>query len=149
MYARRIRQLVGGSLMTKTLPCRMCGTPISIPAKYARATTATCLECSDTGATPFGEKFAQVHKAGWYADHLKDLESKKQQVSKDPLARLCIAIEKIPVRTYHVFAFATFMALIAAFNLNGGNYQDASNSYLALAGIGAAATLYTSRHKED
>ena len=64
--------------MTKTIPCSECGTPVTIPAKYAKATRATCLECSEAQTTshPYGEKFAQVFKAGWYADHLKNLDRK-------------------------------------------------------------------------
>ena len=31
--------------MTKTLPCRVCGKPIDIPAKYARAKSAVHPEC--------------------------------------------------------------------------------------------------------
>ena len=42
----------------------------------------------------------------------------------------------------HGFAIATVMALIAAFSLDGSKYQDAAHSYLALAGIGAAATYF-------
>lgn len=62
--------------MTKTIPCSGCGTPVSIPAKYARATRATCFECAEAQITshPYGKKFSEVFYAGWYADHLKDLE---------------------------------------------------------------------------
>ena len=61
--------------MTKTIPCSGCGTPVSIPAKYARASRATCLKCTDTRPNSLGEVF----KAGWYADHLKDLEQQDEQ----------------------------------------------------------------------
>ena len=65
--------------MTKQLPCSKCGVMVDIPAKYARARSAVCLECSDTGATPFGKKFAKVFKPGWYAEHLKNLEQDSKQ----------------------------------------------------------------------
>ena len=33
----------------KQLPCRICGTPVPIPAKYAMAKTATCSKCANEG----------------------------------------------------------------------------------------------------
>ena len=30
----------------KQLPCTVCGTPVPIPAKYARAKSATCEKCA-------------------------------------------------------------------------------------------------------
>ena len=59
--------------MTKILPCQVCGKPVTISTKYSRALKATCSSCGETGATPFGEKFAQVFKAGWYADHVRNV----------------------------------------------------------------------------
>lgn len=32
--------------MPKQLSCRICGTPVTIPAKYARAKSATCKKCA-------------------------------------------------------------------------------------------------------
>ena len=34
----------------KQLPCRVCGTPVPIPAKCARAKSAVCLECANKQA---------------------------------------------------------------------------------------------------
>ena len=34
------------SFSGKTLPCSVCGKPVQVPAKYGRAKTATCSDCS-------------------------------------------------------------------------------------------------------
>ena len=36
----------------KQLPCSVCGTPVSIPAKYARAKSATCEKCASKELKP-------------------------------------------------------------------------------------------------
>ena len=34
----------------KQLPCTVCGEPVTIPANYARAKSAVCLECANKQA---------------------------------------------------------------------------------------------------
>ncbi len=60
-------------MTTALLPCSECGTLVTIPARFGGTTSATCLKCSDTGATPFSEKFSELFYAGWYSDLLKHI----------------------------------------------------------------------------
>ena len=36
----------------KQLPCTVCGEPVTVPAKYARAKSATCEKCARQEAKP-------------------------------------------------------------------------------------------------
>lgn len=94
------------------------------------------------------EELGRMFADGWMRRR-KPVKEEPKKNSMDPLARLCVVIEKIPFRSHHGFAIATVMALIAAINLDGGKYQNASNSYLALAGIGAFATHFSYKHRDD
>ena len=38
--------------MPKQLPCRICGTPVTIPAKYAMAKGAVCSTCGPINSAP-------------------------------------------------------------------------------------------------
>ena len=42
---QRWENLRAGSETAKHLPCSVCGEPVPIPAKYARAKSATCGQC--------------------------------------------------------------------------------------------------------
>ena len=94
------------------------------------------------------EELGRMFADGWMRRR-KPVKEEPKKNSMDPLARLCVAIEKIPFRSHHGFAIAMVMALIAAINLDGGKYQNASNSYLVLAGIGAATTHFTYKYRDD
>ena len=125
--------------MTKTIPCTECGTPVNIPAKYARATRATCLKCDD-----------EVFKAGWYADHLKDLEQKAFDREVE-LWKKDLGLDKkspgFKFKTMHGWAIATVLALMAAsyFSGKGSDYYG----YWLLSGAGAAATIFTYESRND
>ena len=71
--------------MTKWLPCRLCGSPIQIPAKYAMVKTVAHPECEaaakagvDFNAEPdYGDDFDDL-----WAEFVADYEANKDEIKK-------------------------------------------------------------------
>ena len=138
--------------MPTTLFYQWCGKNVTISEKYAgRIKKAECLECgTNLSSVIEGNKFDEVLKAGWYADHLKDLEQKAFKREYE-LWKIDLGLDKKPrgfkFKTMHGWAIATVLALMAAsyFSGTGSDYYG----YWLLFGAGAAATIFTYESRND
>ena len=59
------------------------GADVRSPEKYRRVKRATCGRCVENGANPFGKEFADVFKAGWFADHLNKIKQRSNRLRSD------------------------------------------------------------------
>ena len=84
----------------KQLPCPVCGTPITIPAKYAMAKSATCGKCRPKSQEQVKTlSFFKKDPLGWtFMTRPWNKEMAKQErLTKEVIDRL--VAERYPVRT--------------------------------------------------